>query len=149
MTGLGVTADANLLTSGAVRRHPDAAPVRFLDGWRAGRFTLILSDHLLTEVERALAKPYFLQRLSEADRREFPRVLWTEAVITPLTVTVTGVATQSADDLVLATAISGGAGFLVTGDHKLLALKSYQGVIILSVHEFLAMLPGLRSDDLG
>jgi len=54
------------------------------------------------------------------------------------------VATQPADDLVLATALSGRAQFLVTGDHKLLGLKTYRGVVIVSVHEFLALLPGLR-----
>ena len=144
MTRPRVTADANLLASGALRRHANAAAVRFLDTWRAQQFTLILSDHLLAEVERTLTKPYFVQRLSETDRTDFLGLLRTDAVITPLTAVVVGVATQPADDLVLATALSGNAQFLVTGDHKLLALKTYQGVIIVSVHEFLALLPGLE-----
>jgi predicted nucleic acid-binding protein len=105
-----------------------------------------VSDHVLTEVERALAKPYFRQQLRDADRHTFLDVLRTDAVSTPLTVTVSGVATQPADDLVLATALSGDAQLLVTGDHKLLALKMYQGVIIVSVQEFLALLPGLMDD---
>ena len=66
-------------------------------------------------------------------------------MITPLTVAVEDVATHPEDDLVLATALSGGAQFLVTGDHKLLGLKTYRGLVIVSVREFLALLPGLQS----
>jgi hypothetical protein len=47
-----VTADANLLASGALRFRLDAAPVRFIDSWAASRFTLALSDHLLEELDR-------------------------------------------------------------------------------------------------
>ncbi len=73
MTLPRVTVDANLLASGAVRQRarPDAAPVQLLAAWRAQRIALILSDHLLGEVERTLAKPYFAQRLSPAERRDF------------------------------------------------------------------------------
>jgi predicted nucleic acid-binding protein len=50
---------------------------------------------------------------------------------------VQGVATQTADDLVLATAVSAGADYLVTRDGKLLQVGSYQGVNIASPTEFL------------
>ncbi len=144
MTDVRVTADANLLASGALRMRPDAAPVRFIDTWHTRHFTLILSDHLLDEVDHTLANRYFMQRLIAADRDAFRHLLRRQAVITPITVPVVGVATHPEDDLTLATAVSGQAHFLVTGDHKLLELKTYQGVIIVSVHAFLALLPGLE-----
>jgi predicted nucleic acid-binding protein len=50
------------------------------------------------------------------------------------------VATHPEDDLVLATAVSAHADYLVTGDRKLQRLGSYQGVRILSPREFLAVL---------
>ena len=140
-----VTADANLLASGALRMRSDAAPVRLIDTWRDGGFTLILSDPLLAEVERTLTNRYFTQRLPATDRHDFLALLRRRAVITPLTVTVTGIATHPEDDLVLAAALSGGAQFVVTGDYKLLTLKTYQGLILVSVHEFLATLPGLTT----
>lgn len=64
-----------------------------------------------------------------------------------MTAAVSGVATHPEDDLVLATALSGGAQFVVTGDYKLVrlkSLKSYEGLLLLNVHEFLATLPGLQ-----
>lgn len=59
-----------------------------------------------------------------------------------------GIATHPEDDLILTTALSGGAAFLVTGDHGLLRLGSYEGVSIVTVRAFLAMLPGLRANEL-
>ena len=103
-----------------------------------------MSDPLLAEVERTLTNAYFIQRLPVAERQSFLTLLRRRAVLTQLTITVTGIAAHPEDDLMLSTALSGDAQFLVTGDHKLLGLKTYEGVVIVSVHEFLALLPGLQ-----
>lgn len=79
------------------------------------------------------------------DRAGIRQLLERRARITPLTVPVSGIATHPEDDLVLATALSGNAQFVVTGDYKLAGIKSYQGLILMSVHEFLATLPGLQA----
>ena len=146
MTDVRVTADTNIVASGVarLRTRPDAAPVRFVRAWQAGQFTLVQSDPLLAEVDRTLANPYFTQRLPAAERQDFLALLRRRAVITPLTVTVAGIATHPEDDVVLATALSGNAQFVVTGDYQLVRLKTYHGLILVSVHEFLATLPGLR-----
>ncbi len=152
MTDVRVTADTNILASGVarLRTRPDAAPVRFVRAWQAGQFTLVQSDPLLAEVDRTLANPYFTQRLPAAERQDFLALVRRRAVLTPLTVTVAGIATHPEDDLVLATALSGAAQFVVTGDYQLVRLKTYEGVLLVSVHEFLATLPGLppaRTDE--
>ena len=61
------------------------------------------------------------------------------AVLTPITATVQGVATHAKDDLVLATAVSASADYLLTGDAKLQRLGSYQGVTILSPRAFVQL----------
>ncbi len=58
---------------------------------------------------------------------------------------VQGVAADEGDDLVLATAIAGDAGFLITGDRYLQALGQYHNVVILSPRQFLQVL----ADDAG
>lgn len=144
MTALPVaTVDTNLLASGAPSAHPDAAPARLLAAWRAGQFRLVLSEHILQELAETFAKSYFAHRLSLDRRQAFMHLLRTEATVTPLSVTVTGVASHPEDDLVVATALSGGAQFLVTGDHQLLQRKVYQDLFIVGAQDFLAMLPGL------
>lgn len=66
-----MTADANVLASGALQLYQDAAPARFIDEWQAGRFSLVLSAHLLAEVSSTLAKPYFVKRLEDDVPRPF------------------------------------------------------------------------------
>lgn len=66
--------------------------------------------------------------------------LRSHALITPLTVRVSGVATHPEDDLVLSTALSGNVEYLVTGDIKLQRLGTYQGIQMLSPRAFLRLL---------
>jgi len=100
------------------------------------RFTVISSDRILEEVERALAKPYFARCAPIADRRANVELLRREAaVVTPRT-PVRGVATHPEDDQVLAAALDGGADYLVTGDRSLLGLGSFRGIPIVSASEF-------------
>jgi predicted nucleic acid-binding protein len=54
---------------------------------------------------------------------------------------VSGVATHPEDDLVLATAVSAGADYLVTGDIRFRTrVPSYQGISLVSPSEFLAII---------
>jgi predicted nucleic acid-binding protein len=87
-----------------------------------------------------LARPYFAARLHPQDVRDFVELLRTDALVVPLTATVQGVATHPEDDLTLATAVSGGAQYLVTSDRQLLRLGSYQAVTIVSPRQFLELL---------
>lgn len=60
---------------------------------------------------------------------------------------VEGVAKHVEDDLVIATALSGRAAFLVTSDIPFRGVGEYQGVTILTPREFLDLLerPGEES----
>jgi predicted nucleic acid-binding protein len=60
--------------------------------------------------------------------------------IVPLTVTVSGAAAHMQDDVVLATALSGEASVIVTGDREFLQLRQYQGIDIISPRDFLTRL---------
>ena len=67
-------------------------------------------------------------------------LLRAEATLVVPASTVRGIGEDEEDDLVLATAIAGDAGFLVTGDKYLQALGRYQNVVILSPRQFLTSL---------
>ena len=67
-------------------------------------------------------------------------LLRTEAILTPITVPVVGVATHPEDDLVLATGLSAGADYLGTRDRQLLKLGTYGGMRIVSPGELLGIL---------
>ncbi len=108
--------------------------------WRDDRFQLVVSEPILAELERTLATPYFSRSLSLEEREQAILLLADEASVTPLTVHVSGVATHPEDDRILATAVSGQADYLVTGDTKLQDLGQYRGVRIISPREFLRVL---------
>ncbi len=135
---IAATVDANVVASGFVR--PQSIPDAVLRAWLADRFRLVLSDFMIDEVDRTLASPYFAQRLSVEQRARNIALLRSRASIISITAEIHGVATHPEDDLVLATAVSAGVAYLVTGDKKLQRLRSYQGIAITSPRDFLDVL---------
>lgn len=141
------TLDANVIASGLLGyRRETSAPGTILRLWIAQSYLLITSDHLLMEVKNTINEPYFLTNVEPAIRTLMMTALDEQAIRTPLTAQVTGVASHPEDDLVLATAVSAAADYLVTGDRQLLKVGVYEGVAIVSPRDFLDIL-GLRTDD--
>ena len=133
--------DTNALASGFRGvRNPISTPGQIIQAWKTGRFELMVSEHVLDELRRTFATRYFTRHLSAELIADALRSLEAEATVTPITVPVHGVATHSEDDLILATAVSANANYLVTGDGPLQALGAYQGVTILSPRTFLLLL---------
>lgn len=90
--------------------------VRIVDAFTSDRVQVIISDEILGELDIALDKPYFRVRLRRDSARRYMLLIRSISNTIPITVSVHGVATHAADDLVLATAVSGNADYLVTGD---------------------------------
>lgn len=136
-----VTIDTSSLAP-SIRRvsQPQSALSPILRAWHAGQYELVISEHILAELERALSTPYFSRFLSPGDREAAIEALRIDATVVDITVVVEGVATHPEDDLVLATAVSGHVDYLVTLDRHLLRLGSYEGVRIVSTRQFLAIL---------
>ncbi len=134
-----VALDANTLASGALSSV--GAIAQLMDAWLAeGRFAVVSSDMILDEVERALKKRYFASRLAASDRSAFIDLLRREALLVVPRTNVGRVATDPADDHVLATAVDGEASYLVTGDHALLTIAEFRGVRIATARELLTLL---------
>lgn len=133
-----VVLDANTLASGAITTTGTLASI--IDAWRNGKYRLIVSEPILVELERTLQKPYFRKRLTNEQSSRFIMLLRKRTTISPIRTSVRGVATHPEDDLILATAASAKAAYLVTGDTKLVKLGTYSGVRILSPRAFLDIL---------
>lgn len=132
-----VVLDANVLVSGTLVTGGISS--RLVDAARARQFLLVTSQPLIDEVMRTLGRDRIRRRydITTDEMARLRRLLEQEAVLTALTVQVHGVATHPEDDLILATALSGQADYLVTGDRHLQELGSYQGVTIHSPRAFL------------
>lgn len=138
-----VVLDANVLAPGFV--SITSVPFRLVDLWRAGGYELVVSEHLLSELSRALTDSYYAARVSSQIATRILSLLRTRARLTDLTIPVSGIATHPEDDLVLSTALSGGATYLATFDKQLLKLGSYQSLIILHPGDLLDLLTSERN----
>lgn len=139
------TLDVNVLASG----FPAEAgiPTELIDRWTDLAYELVISEHILNGLTRTWQKPYYQRRYSPQRVHQALTLLRAEAILVAPAATVHGVAEDEEDDLVLATAIAGDAGFLVTGDKYLQTLRRYQTVAILSPREFLEVLAADASGD--
>jgi uncharacterized protein len=138
------TIDTNCLASGFV--NPTPPPGQLLAYWLAGAFLLIASDHILAELAHTVEEPYFRRHLTLSRAAQHVAFLRSNALLTPLTMTVNGVATHPEDDLVLSTALSGKADYLVTGDKRFVTrVPTYQGVRLISPRNFLSLLEELST----
>ena len=133
-----VVLDTNVLVSGFLSER--GIPGQIIDRWRAGEFAVIISEPVLDEFMRTLLQPYFQQRLTREQIAGALFLLRIVGIETRLTAEVHGVASHPEDDLILATAVSAKADFLITGDRQLQKLQSYEGVSILSPRAFLEVL---------
>jgi putative PIN family toxin of toxin-antitoxin system len=133
-----VVLDTNILASGAISSTGTVSTI--VDAWRSAQFSVIVSAPILEELERTFQKPYFRRYLSAAQSSRFLKLLRKRATVSQITVSVHGIATHPEDDLILATAVSAKADYLVTGDTKLQHVGTYQAVAILSPRRFLEIL---------
>ena len=133
--------DTNVLASGlAGEARPESTPGELLRRWRAKHFALVVSEPILTELVRTLTNPYFSRRFSPTEIEAMVARVSAEARTQPLTVDVAGVATHPEDDLILATALSAQAPYLVTGDQGLLDRGTYGPTAVVSPRQFLRVL---------
>lgn len=130
--------DANVLAPAFA--NPSATAGGLIALWQAGGFELVVSEHVIAELRHTYADPYYASRVTSQQVEAAVDLLRTEAIVTPLIILVSGVATHPEDDLVLATGLSAGADYLGTRDRQLLKLGSHLGLRIVSPSDLLALL---------
>ena len=130
--------DTNVLVSGF--SAPAGVPGTLIDAWRQGAIQLVVSEPILAELAETWRDPYWEARFPPSERAAALELLRSEAIVTPITAQVSGVATHPEDDLILATAVAGGSSVLVTGDRKLQAIGTFRDVDIVSPRVFLIRL---------
>lgn len=133
--------DVNVIVSAIINSYGN--PRRCWRAWQDGRFALIASAHIILETTTKLRLPRIARRygVSEADAFLVEAALSNRATLVELAagdiVPVTG---DPEDDAVLATALLGGADYLVTGDGGLRDYSPYEGIEIVTPRVFLERL---------
>jgi len=107
-------------------------------------FTLLISAHLLQELEHAWSTTWFRNRLPPDKMDRLRTLLLSRAMMVEITQEVRGIASHWQDDLVLAAAVSGNADYLVTRDKEFRLVGEYSGVKVRTPAEFLIELDAVE-----
>jgi len=130
-----VLIDTNVIISGTFW---SGKPKRLLNTARRGEITYITSKTLLEELRETLTDPEKPFQLNEKETEKVVRNLRTFAILISPTSQVS-VCRDEDDNRVLECAMDGEASYIVTGDKDLLDLKSFEGIKIAKVSDFLQL----------
>ena len=135
-----VVLDANIFVSAII--SPRGVPAHILSAWRDEQFVLVMSRATIAEISRVLGYPKIVKYhgWSEDRVQAFADDLAHVAILTPGELSLAVVSDDPTDDRYLECAVEGNAAYLVSGDHHLLTLGSYEGISILSPRVFLEFL---------
>ncbi len=145
-----VVLDTNVWVSASL--NPQGAPAAVVQALLAGEFALVISQPIINEYRAVMARPRISQRRNlDAAQVDRVRVLLESApTVTPVLGTVR--LCRDPDDIILETAVRGGADTLVSRDEDvtrapdLLAALAAHGIEIMTVRQFLAALRAERPD---
>ena len=113
-----VVVDANVLAS-EIAGHPDSPSRRLLEALTADRIEAVLCNRILRELDSALQRPYFAERVTVLERRQADAVLRAAADMLPDPVAPPAVVRDPGDDLV-ALARAARVDAIIAGDRDLL-----------------------------
>lgn len=132
--------DTNVLISGLVSQK--GLPRQILDAWLEGRYTLVISLYLVDELAHVLTYPRIAERvrLTQEELDAILAALLSQAELTSAELRLPGVTRDPKDDPVVACAVEGQAGYIVSGDQDLLVLGEYEGIEIITPRQFVELL---------
>ena len=134
---LRVVLDTNVFVSSLLSTQ--GLPGRVLNAWREGRYMLVTSPPIVTEIVEVLESPRMSKKyfIRQDDIQQLVDLLKTDTILVPGRAVVKGSVPQDPrDEMFLACAIDAKADCIVSGDRHLLSLQTYRGIPIFTVKEF-------------
>jgi putative PIN family toxin of toxin-antitoxin system len=126
--------DTNVMVSA----YLGGALEKIIVAWRAGKFTLVVSNAIADEYLAVLRRPKFKIKRDELD--DFAALLLHKAEFATPQETILAVEADPSDNKFLEAALAGHARRIVSGDKHLLTLNTYRGIAIITAREFCAWL---------
>ena len=128
--------DTQILLRGAASATPSVTS-RIYTAWDAGRFILLLSEPILTEIEDVLSRPEVISKLRMTPIEAGALIELVRRRSTRVTPAVAITQSRDPDDnKFLDCAVAGSADYIVSGDADLLSLREVQGIPIVDAPTF-------------
>lgn len=137
---LRLVLDANVFVSAVLKPKSDLA--RIFDLVKAGKVKLIISSDILSEVRGVFLYPKLRKRHRRTPQKidNFLKKTVRVSIITSGKMKVEVIKDDPEDNKYLAAAAEGKADFIISGDHHLRDLGTFQGIRILSPSMFLKLM---------
>ncbi len=128
--------DTQIILRGATAARPTVTS-RIYEAWDADRFTLLLSESILEEIEDVVSRPEVLRRLrmTTVEAGALIELLRRRSVFVTPTVRIAR-SRDPDDDKFLDCAVTGSADYIVSADADLLSLREVQGIPIIDAPTF-------------
>ena len=131
-----VVVDTNIFISYLL--VPTSQPAKIVYLWQSGKFDVLTAQPQIDELMRVTRYPKIKERISTVLAGRFINDLRDLAIMVD-DLPMVDISPDPYDNYLLAIASGGMADYLVTGDKlDLLALKKYDGTLIVSVTDFIA-----------
>jgi len=139
---LRVVLDTNVFISGLLSRS--GASAQALDAWRERRYLLVTSIGIIAEIQAVLNYPHIRAKyaIPDEDINQLVAILNKDALLVPGEANIAGtIPSDPEDEKFLACAMESQADLIVSGDHHLLELGVYHEIPIITVRQFLDLIP--------
>jgi uncharacterized protein len=110
--------------------------------WNAvldGKVKLVVSEEILEEFIRVASRPKIAKYLDKTDVDNFLKILLQKAELVN-TEEPLNLVKDPSDNMILETAVAGGARYIVSGDNHLIGLGSFKEIKVLTVANMLQIL---------
>jgi len=124
--------DTNVLVSGIV--HAGKSKL-LIDAVLEGKINLVLSEQIIQEFRRVIARDKF--KLSESQQDILTNFVTRISNIVRVKSRFKTIDEDLKDDIILRTAYDAKAEYVVSGDEHLLSLKVFRGIKIVTINEIL------------
>ena len=132
-----VVLDTNILISALIVKG--TPPDRLYQAWLLGDIELVTSDAQIDELTNVLARPKLRRWVNPAEAAQMVVAIRQRATVLE-DVPIVSRSPDPKDDMILATAVVGGADVVVSGDRQdVLALGDVEGIPIRSAGDALAL----------
>lgn len=134
-----IVLDTSVLISFLLTRGPTISKI--LDWWESGDVEVVVSPGIIEELKRVAAEKRIAGKLKPGALDILLQSLQRDALLIPGELELVGATPDPKDDMVIACAVEGEANYIITGDHHLLSLREYEGILILDPAQFVSLLP--------
>jgi len=138
---LKVVLDTNIFVSSLLSKA--GRPAMVIDAWRAGRYLLVTSPPIISEIKRVLEAPSIRKKygLSRDRIERLILLLEKDGIVVPgLSGVARVIPEDPTDEMFLSAALDAQVDLIISGDRHLLDLGEYKGIPVVTARQFLKLL---------